>query len=315
MKVKFYAFLLIFIIFFNSSKSNEINFYFDNKYMSYKDKFLSELAIKYNGELNNFGITIIGRAFDRKSNYINAILYYDNEINRIEIGNYNDILQYLQAGIVNISKTTNDNDYIFNLDNKINNIISRPTLLSNQNFGYFDDNIVDFNKTKHKPKVNYILNFNEKLSFGLTFMDKYKIKNEYIYNIYEYGINYYDKIDELNFNLSFIGENNFKNDFYSYDFGVDFNYYGILFGGNYGNGKNLNKKQYNYYSYGIGYEIKSLTLSLWHFKGDFDFDNSTNFNISYNVNKYINIYSEINRFKIKNKLENSINFGIIIKNL
>ncbi len=313
MKIKFLLYFLVLSTYLNNSLSKEISFYFDNKYMTYKSKFIDELAIKYNDELNNFGLTLIGRILDKKGDYINALIYYNDGINKLEIGNYNDISQYLQAGIVNITRTTNDNDYIFNIE-KISNLISRPTLLTNQNFGYFN-NITNFNKTRHNPKINYTFNFDNNLSFGLTFMDKYKINRKHIYNIYEYGINYYKKLDELNINLSFIGENNFKNDFNSYDYGVDFNYYGILFGANYGNGKTLNENYYNYYSYGIGYEIRSLSFSLWYFNGDLEFKDSLNFNISYNINKYINIYSEINKFKFNEESENSINFGIIIRSL
>ena len=314
MKIRYIFALITLVLVLNNSWSNEIKFYLDNKYISYEDKFISEFAIKYNKEINNFGITLIGRALNRKSDYINAILYYDNDFNRIEIGNYESISSVLQAGIPNITKTLNDNDYIFELSG-VNNLISRPNLLTNQNFGYFDD-ITNFNKTRHRAKVNYILNFTDNLSFGLTFIDKYKIskKNKYIYNIYEYGINYYNKLGELNFNLSFMGESNFKGDMKSHDFGIDFNYYGILFGGNYGVGKNIDRQRYSYYSYGIGYEIKSLTVSLWYFNGDYEFNDSTNFSVSYNINKYITVYSEINHFRINNDSNNSISFGITIRN-
>ena len=307
---------LIFICFLNISYSkNNISFYFDNKYTSYKDKFINELAIKYNLKQDNFGFTTIGRFFDRKGDRINILLYYDNDFNRFEIGNYNDISYYLQNGITNITKNSFENDCIFYTKN-LNNLVSRPTLLSNQNLGYIN-NISNFNKTKYNPKINYIINLNN-ISFGFTFINKYNYYKKYkenIYNMYKYGFSYYNRVGELDFDFSFLGESNFKQDFNSQDIGLNFNYYGLLFGGNYGFGKNLDKKQFEYYTYGVGYEISSLTLSLWYFEGRFDFQNSINININYKINKYINIYSEFFTFKINSKKENTINFGVLIKNL
>ena len=52
---------------------------------------------------------------------------------------------------------------------------------------------------------------------------------------------------------------------------------------------------------------KPVTVSIAH-------NSSTNFDISYNINKNINIYSEFSAFEINNKKEKSFNIGILIKN-
>lgn len=314
MKIKKLLFLIL-IFSINISHSRDLNFYLDNKYISYKDTFVNELAIKYNYKFNNnFGMTTIGRFFDKKGNCLNLLFYYNNDFHKFEIGNYEDISSTLQTGITNITSNAFNNDYIFYHENTFK-IISRPTLLSNQNLGHIN-NIEYFNKSKHNINFNYLLTFNN-LNFGITFTNKYNYyttNKKNIYNIYKYGLNYNNKIGEIDFDFSFIGENGLKNEFNSYDIGLNFNYYGISFGGNYGFGKDLDKKYFDYISYGIGYEIGPLNFAIWHFKGDFDFNNSTNFDISYNINKNINIYSEFSIFEIDNKKENLFNIGILIKN-
>ena len=106
---------------------------------------------------------------DKKGNDINLLFYYDNDSHRFEIGNYEDITSTLQSGITNITNNSFNNDYIFYNEN-ILKLISRPTLLSNQNLGYIN-NIEDFNKSKHNINFNYLC---------INYLIKYKIIKQQI---------------------------------------------------------------------------------------------------------------------------------------